>query len=338
MNKIVVFICFLSFVLSRETFNSNMKSFSFAKKAARTVAGQEATIFTHQSAGPAVLTEQWIALYQCVMEDVIIKYYIDGSETVSISANLMMLHGMGFYNHTQKPWGTKRIGFLAEDGGLYNTIRFPFQKSIRMTLTTATNAVYWFIVRGVENYPIIIGDMQLPSNAQLVLHKYEKFLMKPYELISLANSTRNGILYMVTLAAKSTDLNYLEGCFRLIGENGTKTQYLSSGTEDFFLSAYYFNKGLYYSDHSGLTYFEKPGTMSAYKLFELDPVIFSGAFNLVWSCGEAQNSGCFTGHPEKCFFDDEKVYFSSPEVEGNKASGVQYADTVISSYVLTYEW
>ena len=67
-----------------------------------------------------------------------------GSLTPSISVNLMMMHGMGFYNKTQKPWGTKRIGFLAEDGedGLYNTTRFPFQKSIRITFITNGDCVY----------------------------------------------------------------------------------------------------------------------------------------------------------------------------------------------------
>ena len=340
MKILVCLLSIFSFVFSRETFNSNMKSFSYAKKELRTVGGKEQTIFTHESAGSAVLTEQWFTSETCVYEDTIVNYYIDGSLTPTISVNAMMMHGMGYYNKTQKPWGTKRIGFLAEDGGLYNTIRFPFQKSIRITFLTTGDCVYWFIVRGVENYPVVTGDMQLPSNAQLVLKKHEKLILSPYELISLANSSRNGILFMVSLAAKSTDLNYLEGCFRLIGSNGTKTQFLSSGTEDFFLSAYYYNKGLYYSDHAGLTFFEKPGTTSAYKFFELDPVIFNGDFNLVWSCGESRSSGCFTGS-EKCFVDKEKVFCSSTSEdvdERDEKRPVQYANTVITSYVWTYEW
>lgn len=338
MTKIFL-ICFLSifsFVSSEETFNSNMKSFSFSKKELRTVSGKEEIIFAHESAGPAVLTEQWFASGICVYEETIVNYYMDGSVTPTISVNLMTMHGMGYYNQTQKPWGTKRIGFLAENGGLYNTIRFPFQKSIRITFLTKGDCIFWFIVRGVENYPIVIGDIQLPSNAQLVLHKHENLTLKPYELISFANSARNGILFMVTLAAQSTDFNYLEGCFRLVGSNGSKTQFLSSGTEDFFLSAYYYNKGLYYSDHAGLTYLEKPGTMSAYKFFELDPVIFNKDLNLVWSCGESKNSGCFAGS-ENCFVDQKKVFcFSSKEVFNERS--VQYADTVITSYVWTYEW
>ena len=264
-------------------------------------------------------------VYKWVYEDTIVNYYVHGSLTPSISVNLMMMHGMGFYNKTQKPWGTKRIGFLAEDGedGLYNTTRFPFQKSIRITFITNGDCVYWFIVRGVENYPVVIGDMQLPSNARLVLHKRDHLLLKPYELISLAESAQNGILYMVTLAAKSTDLNYLEGCFRLLSSNGTKTQFLSSGTEDFFMSAFYYNKGLFYSDHAGLTYFESPGTTSAYKFFELDPVIFNKDFNLVWSCGESRNSGCFTGE-ERCFVENEKVLCSSGEFQNRESSIRRY--------------
>ena len=105
---------------------------------------------------------------------------------------------------------------------------------------------------------------------------------------------------------------------------------------NFFMSAFCYNKGLFYSDHAGLTYFESPGTTSAYKFFELDPVIFNKDFNLVWSCGESRNSGCFTGE-ERCFVENEKVLCSSGEFEG-KTEKVQYADTVITSYVWTYEW
>ena len=58
----IILICLLSMFLvvsSRETFDSSMKSFSFAKKELKTISNKEQTIFTYSSAGSAVLTEQW---------------------------------------------------------------------------------------------------------------------------------------------------------------------------------------------------------------------------------------------------------------------------------------
>lgn len=33
-----------------------------------------------------------------------------------------------------------------------------------------------YIVRGVENYPVILGDLQLPASARLKLHKIENIV------------------------------------------------------------------------------------------------------------------------------------------------------------------
>ena len=91
---------------------------------------------------------------------------------------------------------------------------------------------------------------------------------------------------MVTLAASSTDYNYLEACMRAYIDGSQQTMWISSGTDDFFLSAHYFNRGIYHTDNSGLTCKENNGMMSAYKLFENDPLLFSKLLAFIWRCGE----------------------------------------------------
>ena len=97
----------------------------------------------------------------------------------------------------------------------------------------------------------------------------------------------------VTLDTKSSSYLYLEACFRYTVD-GQKEQFLSSGTEDMFLSAFYFNRGLYHTDSAGLTCFDGVGHMSAYKFFETDPLFFKHSMKLQWRCGEKQGSlnGC----------------------------------------------
>ena len=89
----------------------------------------------------------------------------------------------------------------------------------------------------------------------------------------------------MTLDAASSELTFLEGCFRAFIDGSNKTMWLSSGTEDFFLSAYYFNAGTFQAPNSGLTYIDK-GRVSAYKFFENDPLLFSKSLDLWWRCSD----------------------------------------------------
>ena len=89
----------------------------------------------------------------------------------------------------------------------------------------------------------------------------------------------------LTFGGDSSDFTYLEGCFRAEIDD-KPMQFLSSGTEDLFLSASYFNAGFFHDNHAGLTCRTGAGKMSAYKFFEEDPVLFSKSLKLSWRNGE----------------------------------------------------
>jgi hypothetical protein len=67
--------------------------------------------------------------------------------------------------------------------------------------------------------------------------------------------------------------------------------FLSSGAEDYFLSAFYFDEGLFKTPNSGLTYYDTLGTMSAYKMHERDPVLFNDGLILTFRNME-NTTGC----------------------------------------------
>jgi len=349
-------------IFSHVEYNDNMKSFSYAHKNGQCFANKEVLLYERTDGIPGVLTEQWFAGLGCFDNSSILRYYIDDEKLPSIEGLLYLMHGIGFYNHSSADiWGTKWMGQLAKDGGIYNTIRVPYQRSIRITLEAKVTNLFWYIVRGVENYPVIIGDVQLPSTARLRLQKISKTTFHRYQFITLANSQKNGLLFMVSLAANSSSFYYLEGCYRFLKGNKTKAQYLSSGTEDFYLSAYYYNKGVYHTEHSGLTYIQKPGTMSAYKIFAADPIFFKDSFNLIWRVSEKKDNACYTGK-EECFVkEDGSVTCSTNDVDDDVDDDVaddanndlkvnvdadinidddipEEGDTEITSYVWFYEW
>jgi len=73
---------------------------------------------------------------------------------------------------------------------------------------------------------------------------------------------------------------------------------LSSGAEDFFLSASYFDEGMFKTENSGLTFFEEgKGTLGAYKTMTEDPILFQNGMQLVFRRCES-TAGC--GSMELC--------------------------------------
>ena len=274
-------------------------------------------------------------------ENTTIRIYIDGEEYPSIEFLLLLGHGIGFVDsHTRNhaPWNTKRISADA-NSNVYNTYQIPFSKSFQVTATDPVGGVFWYIIRGVYNYPLILGDLQLPSTARLRLYKNVKVDLLPFEFIDLVDVHNSaGALFQVTLAASSSDFHYLEGCVRAYID-GDNTTFLSSGTEDFFLSAFYYNNGLFHSDNSGLTYKADPGTMSAYKFFEDDPVLFTKSFRLRWRCGEIIGTGF-----EECpnvFFEPSTAKSLQSDQLANKTKIIASPNvgiTRVTTYAWVYEW
>jgi len=261
--------------------------------------------------------------------------YIDGEAAASIDFLLLKGHGIGFTYSSENNvanWGTKRIAQNAAQGGLFNTYRVPFGKSIKITCTPtpSSSGTFWYIVRGVENFPIVLGDLQLPTNTRLKLYKNENVTLTPLEFITLANVTGiAGAVLQVFMQASSSDFNYLEACYRVKIDGATDYMWLSSGTEDFYLSAYYFNRGLYHDDDAGCTYKANPGAMSAYKFFEMDPILFTNSLVLVTRCGETQGDaqGCPNTYPPNNPKEDTKDFLN-----------LKLANTVVTTYVWVYEY
>jgi len=248
---------------------------------------------------------------------------------------LVLIHQKKYQN---TPWATKRIGHNAANGGIFNTHRIPFQSTIRITALNPTTTSFWYIVHGVENYPIILGDLQLPTNTKLRLYKLENIELTPLQFITLATVNNSaGALYQVFLQASSSDYTYLEACYRIKIDNNENYMFLSSGTEDFYLSSYYFDDGVYHNDNAGCTYFNSNGSVSAYKFFESDPILFTKHMELVWRCGEVignSSSDC----PNTFTRNDTVMQTEISDKNGHKNSNLKFSDVIMTSYVWIYEY
>ena len=133
----------------------------------------------------------------------------------------------------------------------------------------------------------------------------------------------------------------MEGCFRAVIDGDEKTTFLSSGFEDFFLSAYYFDRGVFHGDSSGLTYKSTDqGHIVAYKFFENDPLYFRNSTKLIWRNWET--AGGTDGCPYKFSAAPTDVNEPSKPVTHFNSDGTLMVDNAfiatVNSYVWVYEW
>jgi len=300
--------------LTSEIRAEDLKSFGTSGKEQRVFAGgKEAELLYHE--GNGCLTHMWFGGDWPGYDRTRIRVYVDGETSASINMELFMGHGIGF-GDAAAPWGTARIGKTGHPSGVYNTYRIPFGKSVRVTAKLGAgidlNPDFWWIIRGVDNLPVQIGDIRLPATARLRLYTLKGYDAAPLEMVELCDTPRAGLLYQVTLAVQSENLNFLEAILRAYLDGAKEPLLLSSGTEDYFLGTYYFNRGMYHNPVAGLTHIDpKNNTFSAYRFHEEDPIVFGKGLRLGWRNGEAKPDGPAYGDPKP---------------------------STVTSYVWVYEW
>lgn len=270
---------------------NDLATFGTAGKEGKLYPDREVDLFLHNGAG--CMTHMWFGGDWPGYDQTRIRVYVDGEPTPSIDMELFLGHGIG-WSDPAAPWGTERLGKTGQPSGLYNTYRIPFGKSIRITgqlgSRIAKPQTFWWIFRGIENLPVYLGHIRLPTNARLRLQVHNDVALAPLQMVDIARSSGHGALYQVTLAVASQDLDFLEAMMRAYIDGASEPLLLSSGTEDYFLGTYYFNRGLYHFPLAGLTHKVKAGHgishFSAYRFHEEDPVMFQKGFRLAWRNGE----------------------------------------------------
>lgn len=295
----------------------NLRTFGTAGKEGLLYSGQELSLFSHE--GDGCLTHMWFGGDWPGYESTRVRFYVDEETKASIDMQLFAGHGIGWADQSA-PWGSQLVGKTGRPSGLYNTYRIPFGKSIRVTgqlgKTVERPQPFWWILRGVENLPVWLGHIQLPQSARLRLQVRENVMLDPLQMLEIGHSSASGALYQVMLAVGSKNFSYLEGMLRAYTDGAKEPLMLSSGTEDYFLGTYYFNKGMYHLPLAGLTHKEQDPkgncSFSAYRFHDEDPIFFHQGFRLVWRNGEEKGG---------------KVYGPVPP-ERSQAT----------SYVWIYEW
>jgi len=285
-------------------FSPALRLFGDAIKNGPIAAHTETQVFNHTcGAAPCMITQLHVpSIYPqggCPWdwEEGVLRFYVDGEASPSIVVTLLQLASVGAggaQGNSHKdvsPFSSGLFGKNAQTGGVWSTMRIPFQTSIAISLQPPDSCdktqIFWMIIRGVEAGGITLGDVALPPAAKLVQSKIVGTTYAPDNFITLAAADKSldGMLLSTFIDATSADPNYLEGCFHIVNGDNT-TQFLSSGTEDYFLSASYFDEGVFAGSEAGLTWRGAGGDLSAYKTHQRDVLPFHGGMQFVWRNNE----------------------------------------------------
>ena len=292
-----------------------MKSFGTAVKQAELVGGYtEKTVFEHEvspNATHGAITQQWHAGVNNM--DLVVKIYIDGEVTASIQYEVGHAHGAGPAQvsiapeaNATAPWSAGESFGRTHESGFWNTWLVPFRRTVRVTLMTPRKdgLTFWYMVRGVENAPLVVSGLELPSETARLRVIRTTTTVAANSLVTWAFvSGTAGLFRQLNLVVNSSAYTYQEGCVsaRIDGggsQPGGTDLWLSSGLEDYFLGAYFHSMDTQHLPFSGFqlgAVAEPPGgppatrkdpvtsnALAAYRIHEKDPIHFSNAFELFW--------------------------------------------------------
>lgn len=276
---------------------SNMRSFGTVLKAATIHANNEKTVFKYavkDVEGNAVILKQWIAGRGVgTNPNTRIRMYIDGNNKATIDYNLYEAHGVGPLQEASSfPFASAKFGHAAESGW-FNTIKIPFSQNITVTLESPVSGNFWYMIRGMENYPLILGDLLLPSSARLNVHRLN-ITITNRQWVTIANasidqtSKGGGALAHTNWLVSSPSQKYQEGCVRVVIDgDSNQPLWLSSGFEDYFLVAYFHASTttkvrLPFSGFDRNATHDGENSVACYRIHQPDPILFTHSLELQW--------------------------------------------------------
>ena len=113
------------------------------------------------------------------------------------------------------------------------------------------------------------------------------------------------------MSVASGNYNFMEGCYHLFTpvDAAWPGLLLSTGMEDYYDSAFYFNGGTFHAPVAGSTHM-RPGEGSGYRVHEMDPLVFHDGVRMTWRNGDVTDEA--TGL--KCTSQAKTKVIGSPTV------------------------
>ena len=254
----------------------------------RVAPGETLTLLDHQGAG--IVRRFWVTIAprseMVIHRQAILRMYWDGESTPSVEAPIGDFFGVGFGE--QKDYISLPLN---ETSGGYNCYwPMPFHKSARWTLTNMSaktiDAFYYNI--DFTGYKSISKDLR---------HFHAQWRREnpttPNKNYTILEATGKGhfvgtALYMQNRRGRG--LGFLEGDEMIHLDGEEKPSIIGTGTEDYFSSGWYYDRGLYSAPYHGINLKDTlMGRVSTYRWHIEDAMPFKKSLKVTIEHGHAND-------------------------------------------------
>lgn len=243
---------------------------------------------------PGMIVSMWMTISATdrrFLRNVVLRAWWDGENEPSVEAPLgdFFLQGhRAFSTQPSLAGNAHPLPLGLSSGGLYSYLPMPFKK--------ARIEVENFGAEEVSSFYYIIGyysDIEVEGMGRFHAVWRREKETRPGEAYIVLRARGTGhyvgtYLFMRSLSLKRPiigGLGFLEGNVTIFADG--EVAYSATGTEDYFLSGWYFSGGTFVAPFHGLLHKdEERGEIAAYRFHILDPVPFSQSIEVVAPHGE----------------------------------------------------
>jgi hypothetical protein len=233
--------------------------------------GETVTLFSHEGAG--CVHRFWVTIAPrenvAVESEAILRMYWDGDENPSVECPIGAFFGVGFGE--QKDFISMP---LDETSGGYNCYwPMPFHKSARWTLTNLSG-------RRIDAFYYNIDYTALDSLPADTRHFHAQFRREnpttPGRNYTILETEGAGHYVGTALFMAGKALYFLEGNEMVYIDGGSVPAIEGTGTEDYFSSGWYFDRGVYSAPYHGVVIKDEARSrISAYRWHIEDAIPFT---------------------------------------------------------------
>ena len=251
--------------------------------------------------GQAAITLQWYTAGPIQRgggggESVQISVWLDGQLSLQYYPyELAGMPSLASFNATpsSNTWSAALFGRYSATSWNSN-IAIPFSGSLEITLQfmpPTGGATIYYQAHGLDGVPQTFNGIALPPAARQQMQR--NALQLPalaYLPVVSVPAGNTAVIAGIAIAFVAPNLNTLEGCFHLYTTASTPYpgQLHSTGTEDEFISSYYFDLGVYQARSSGIFY-KTGGAISMYRTYQDDAMVLNDGGSFVWRNGDTSD-------------------------------------------------
>lgn len=236
--------------------------------------------------GPGAVVQFWVTIGakdKYFLRRILLRMYWDGEESPSVEVPIGDFFGTGLqYKHFVTPY----IGMSS--GGYYSYFPMPFQKSARIEVVNQTGAEVSSFYYHID-YQKLESPLE-PDVAYFHSQWHRDVRTKDKTNYVVLEASGEGHFVGLNMSMQSYDrgLGYLEGDEMVYVDGEIQPSMYGTGTEDYFISGWYFNRGEFAAPYHGLILKDDSlGRIAAYRFQIQDAIPFKKSIRFTIEHGHA---------------------------------------------------